>query len=66
MRELRRDGIRLVDARPPHTETGLATRPLAGTAPKMPEGLAPEAVAARLLAAIVEGERDLPSTSFSE
>jgi len=32
----------------------------------MPEGLAPEAVAARLLAAIVEGERDLPSTSFSE
>ncbi|MGA1241750.1 MAG: SDR family NAD(P)-dependent oxidoreductase, partial [Ilumatobacteraceae bacterium] len=38
-RELRRRRIDVIDARPPHTETGLATRPLAGTAPKMPEGL---------------------------
>lgn len=65
-RELRREGIRLIDARPPHTETGLANRPLAGTPPRMPEGLAPEAVAARLLRAIVTGEKDLPSTAFTE
>ena len=63
-RELRRAGIRLVDARPPHTETGLAGRPLAGTAPRLPQGLDPEAVAARVLAAIAGDERDLPSSAF--
>ena len=64
-RELRRAGIRLIDARPPHTETGLATRPLAGTAPPLAQGLDPDAVAARVLAAIVGTERDLPSSAFS-
>lgn len=63
-RELRREGIRLIDARPPHTETGLATRPLAGQAPKMPQGLTPESVAQRLLDAIVSGEKDLASGAF--
>ena len=63
-RELRREGIRLIDARPPHTETGLATRPLAGQAPKMPQGLPPESVAQRLLDAIVSGEKDLASGAF--
>lgn len=63
-RELRREGIRLIDARPPHTETGLATRPLAGQAPKLPQGLAPQAVAQRLLDAIVGDERDVPSGAF--
>lgn len=63
-RELRRSRIRLIDARPPHTETGLADRPLAGTAPRLPAGLAPEAVAARIVAAVVQGETDLPSTAF--
>ena len=65
MRELRREGIRLVDARPPHTETGLAARPLAGTAPRMPEGLSPQAVAERMFSAITDGERDLPSNAFT-
>lgn len=64
-RELRRAGIRLIDARPPHTETGLASRPLAGTAPRLGDGLDPEAVAARVLAAVVDDERDLPSSAFS-
>lgn len=64
-RELRRAGIRLVDARPPHTETGLASRPLAGTAPRLPPGLHPDTVATRLIAALIDDERDLPSTSFS-
>ena len=63
-RELRREGIRLIDARPPHTETGLATRPLAGQAPKMPQGLTPESVAQRLVDAIVSGEKDLASGAF--
>ena len=63
-RELRRAGIRLVDARPPHTETGLADRPLAGVAPRLPQGLTPDAVAARVVAAILDDEKDLPSSAF--
>jgi len=64
-RELRRAGIRLVDARPPHTETGLAERPIAGTAPRMPAGLEPDAAAARVVAALIDDERDLPSDAFT-
>ena len=64
-RELRRRGIDVVDARPPHTETGLAGRAIAGTAPRMPQGLAPEAVAERIVAAIEAGERDLPTEAFA-
>ena len=64
-RELRRSGIRLIDARPPHTETGLADRPLAGAAPRLPQGLEPQAVAARVIEAIKQDERDLPSTAFT-
>lgn len=64
-RELRREGIRLIDARPPHTETGLADRPLAGTAPRLPVGLAADAVAQRIVDAIQLGEKDLPSSAFT-
>ena len=64
-RELRRDGIRLVDARPGHTETGLANRPIAGTAPPMPTGFDPAHVARRIVDALVAGERDLPSAAFT-
>lgn len=64
-RELRRAGIRLVDARPPHTETGLADRPVAGVAPRLPQGLTPDAVAARLVAAVLDDEKDLPSSAFA-
>jgi cyclic-di-GMP-binding biofilm dispersal mediator protein len=64
-RELRRVGIRLIDARPPHTETGLAQRPVSGSAPRLPAGLDPDAVAARIVAAVVDDERDLPSAAFS-
>ena len=63
-RELRRQKIDVIDARPPHTETGLATRPLSGTAPNLPVGLDPNVVAARLIAGIVDGERDLPVEAF--
>lgn len=64
-REARRAGIRVIDARPPHTETGLATRPVAGTAPKFPQGLDPAAVASRMVAAVRDGETDLPSAAFA-
>jgi NAD(P)-dependent dehydrogenase (short-subunit alcohol dehydrogenase family) len=64
-RELRRSGIQLVDARPPHTETGLAGRPLSGIAPSLPPGLDPDWVAARLVAAIEAGETVMPSDAFA-
>jgi NAD(P)-dependent dehydrogenase (short-subunit alcohol dehydrogenase family) len=65
-REVRRRGISLVDARPPHTETGLATHPIAGSAPKFPQGLSPELIARRIVAAITADERDLPSRAFAD
>ena len=65
-RELRKDGIRVIDARPGHTETGLAGRAIAGVAPNFPTGMSPEFVAKRIVAAIVDGESDLPSTAFSQ
>jgi short-subunit dehydrogenase len=64
-RELRREGIRVLDTRPPHTETGLASRAIAGIAPTMPQGLEPDAVAARIVAAIVNDEKDVPAELFS-
>ncbi|WP_330475711.1 SDR family NAD(P)-dependent oxidoreductase [Terrabacter sp. C0L_2] len=63
--ELRRRRIRVLDVRPPHTETGLATRPVAGEAPRLPRGLDPEAVAERVVRALADDERDLPSTAFT-
>lgn len=63
-RELRRSKVRVFDARPPHTETGLAARALFGTAPKMKPGLNPDAVVSRMLQAIGEGQQELPSADF--
>lgn len=63
-RELRRARIRLIDARPPHTETGLATRPRFGTAPALPQGRTPLEVAERIVAGVESGERDMPSSVF--
>ena len=63
-RELRAAGISVTDARPPHTETGLADRPISGTAPRLKEGLQPGAVARRIVAAIIAGEREIPAEAF--
>ena len=63
-REARRSGVRVIDARPPHTETGLASRAIAGTPPKFPAGLDPVQVARRIVQAIADGETDLPSGAF--
>lgn len=51
-REMRRAKVRVLDARPPHMETGLATRPLAGDPPGLAEGRNPREVADELVAAI--------------
>lgn len=64
-RELRRAGIRVLDVRPPHTETGLAERPLHGTAPRLPDGLQPTAVALAIADALDDPRRrELASTEF--
>ena len=63
-REARRSKIRVIDARPPHTETGLADRPIEGTSPKMPEGLTPAHVASVICDALESGAKDLPSSAF--
>ncbi len=65
-REARRRKVRVIDARPPHTETGLADRPVEGTAPKMPAGLDPADVSAVICDAIVGAVTDLPSSAFGE
>ena len=62
--ELRRCGVSVLDVRPPHTETGLAGRPLAGIAPRLPQGLDPDLVARRVVAALAAGERELASGDF--
>lgn len=64
-REVRPHGISVIDARPPHTETGLAGRPLHGEPPKLREGLDPAAVAERLVLAIERDERDVPASAFT-
>ena len=63
--EARRQKIRVIDARPGHTETGLATRPLFGTAPAFAQGMAPEHVVSVIITAIETGITDLPSDSFT-
>ncbi|MCH8561427.1 SDR family NAD(P)-dependent oxidoreductase [Nesterenkonia sp. DZ6] len=63
-REYRRAGIRLLDARPGHTGTSLSEHPIAGSAPRFGTPLDPDLVAARIITAIVNGEKDLPSTAF--
>ncbi|MBP6043163.1 MAG: SDR family NAD(P)-dependent oxidoreductase [Rhodoluna sp.] len=63
-RELRRASIRWIDARPGHTETGLAGRAIFGQAPAFGAGLEPAAVVARMIEAIKNDEKDLPSGSF--
>ncbi len=51
-RELRRSGIRVLDARPPHLATGLADRPLAGIAPRLGPGRDPASAAAAIVDAL--------------
>lgn len=63
--EARRQKIRVTDARPGHTETGLASRALFGTAPAFAQGMTPEYVVSKIIEAIEAGITELPSDSFS-
>lgn len=63
-REARRKKVRVLDARPPHTDTSLSQHPIEGTAPRMPEGLTAEFVARVICDAIENNVSDLPSSAF--
>ncbi len=63
-REARRQKLRVIDARPPHTETGLVDRAIEGQAPQMPVGLSPASVARTICDALENGINDLPSSAF--
>ncbi len=63
-REWRRQGVSVISARPGHTETGLASRAIAGIAPAFAQGLNPVAVAQRIVQAILNDEKDLASSNF--
>ncbi len=62
--EARRDSIRVLDARPGHTETGLANRAVSGVAPNFPQGMTAEHVVNVIMRAIEDGTKDLPSEAF--
>lgn len=64
-REARRNQVRVLDARPPHTETGLVGRAIEGLAPKMPPGISPQLVAQVICDGLESGATDLPSTDFA-
>ena len=64
-REVRSRRITVLDARPPHTETGLATRPIFGAAPQLKQGLSPSSVARRIVDAIEADESELTPAAFA-
>ena len=64
-RELAKTGVNWIDARPGHTESGLADRAIFGQAPNFGAGLPVAAVASRIVDAIVAGEKDLPGEAFA-
>ena len=65
-RETRRDGITVIDARLPHTESGLVDRALVGEPPRLPVGLDPDAAARRLVEGIAVGKRVLEPEWFTQ
>ena len=66
VRELRRSKISVYDVRPPHTETGLVDRALAGEAPKLPDGLTADRVATSVVDAIEQGRLDVSADDISK
>jgi short-subunit dehydrogenase len=63
-KELKKLGIRWLDARPGHTESGLASRAIFGQAPNFGAGMEVTQVVSRIVRGIIDDEKDLPSTSF--
>lgn len=64
-KEWRRYKIKSLDVRLGHTETGLATRPLFGTAPNMPTGHLPERAVEVIINAIKSDARIISSSEFN-
>lgn len=62
--DLRRDGIRTMDARPGHTDTGLADRAVTGAAPAFPAGMTAQHVVSRIVRGLQENSPELASTDF--
>lgn len=64
-KELKKHGVRWLDARPGHTESGLASRAIFGSAPNFGTGATVQNVVSRIIRGISQDEPDLPSSSFS-
>lgn len=62
--EFRRDKIQVTDAKPGHTETGLASRAIFGVAPNFPEGMTASHVVEVILKGIKDNKTLIPSTDF--
>lgn len=62
--ELRRPAVRVIEARPGHTETGLAGRAIFGTAPAFPTGMSADHVADVIVSAFSGDATELASTDF--
>lgn len=62
--EFRRVKLKTLDARPGHTETGLADRAAFGTAPAFPTGMTAEHVVTKIVHAMKDGKSELPSSDF--
>jgi NAD(P)-dependent dehydrogenase (short-subunit alcohol dehydrogenase family) len=58
-REERRRRMRVLDVRPPHLDTGLETRALAGEPPRLPEGAPSADVVARVVAAMRDDAKEV-------
>jgi NAD(P)-dependent dehydrogenase (short-subunit alcohol dehydrogenase family) len=58
-RENRRVGVEVLDARPPHMDTGFEQRSLAGSPPELPDPIDHRRVAAEVVAALRDGKRQL-------
>lgn len=58
-RERRRDGLNVLDVRPPHMDTGFDRRPIFGRAPELPEPLPVAEVAAAVVEAMREDRREV-------
>ncbi len=59
VRRENRRSFRVLDVRPPHLDTGLAERPLAGTAPQLPEPVAGSAVVEAVMRALHEDKSEI-------
>jgi|LakMenEpi03Aug12_release.lakeMendotaPanAssembly.Ray.scaffolds.fasta_scaffold276876_2 cyclic-di-GMP-binding biofilm dispersal mediator protein len=64
-KELGRRGIRVLDVRLGHCETGLAERALHGTPPRLPRGIDPDHAAARIVQALHGAETLLRAEDFT-